>query len=414
MKVRKKVLVLLTLASISGWVLTQNNMLFLLVLFTVTRWIDLFFTLKTFSKLNVKRHITKTRLFIDEKVEMVYRISCEKGIRLHLKLEPSLSSVRFFGKDTEKIVIEPYSSREVKFVFSFGTRGRKVLKDFSVTAEDPFMTFSMERVFEVEDEVIVFPKYAPVEFHKEVLKDLLPGRRSPQRLLEDNTMLKGLRDYNGEPMNRIHWKVSAKYGKLLVKEHDHTALGKVKIFLDLNLPKDADLGEVWKELRRHYEEEAVELIASVVKELKEHHTPVELTVIGERIWKRDNSGKDWVEDFELLATVRGTDLPSVDIKTVLASQLFDPRDSVLIVCIHLTEKELPVLLRVRSQVSKLIVFVIPYGLRDPGTKPFRSFLLMRRDLMDLLEKTRLLEENHVIVRGVKENMTLQEVIDSVP
>jgi len=412
MRVRKKPLVILTIFSVAVWILTQNNIFLLMVFFTATRWLDLFLTLKAIPKIKIERHITKTRLFVDEKAEMIYEISYSGLLRISMKLNPSLSPVRFFKKDTEEISLRPSSSEKLVFIFSFGTRGRKILKGFSIKIEDTFATFSVEKEFNAEDEVIVFPEYVPIEFYKEALKELLPGRKSPQRLLDDNTMLKGLRDYNGEPMNRIHWKASAKYGKLLVKEHDHTALGRVKIFLDLNLPKDVQLGEVWKELRRYYEDEAVRFVASVVKDLKERHTPVELTVIGEEIWK--NRDRDWVMDFELLATVRGTDNSRFDTKSVLETVVFDPSDTVLLFCVHLTEQELPLLLRVRSQVSKLIVFVIPYGLRDPNTKPFRSYLLMRKDLLDLLEKVKLLEENHVIVRGVRENMTVQEVVESVP
>ncbi|AJG41510.1 hypothetical protein TRQ7_08645 [Thermotoga sp. RQ7] len=412
MRVRKKGLVILTIFSVMAWILTQNNLLLFLVFFAVTRWIDLFLVLRNIPKLKVERYITKTRLFVDEKARMVFKIINTGNMKLFLKLQPSLSPVRFFKKDSERIILDPLSSKELTFIFSYGTRGKKILKDFSITFEDTFAMFSVQKVFEVEDEVIVFPEYLPITFYKESLKELLPGRKSPLKLLEDNTMLKGLRDYNGEPMNRIHWKASARYGKLLVKEHDHTALGKVKIFLDLNLSKNAELGEVWKELRKHYEEEAVKLVASVVKELKESHTPVELVVIGERVWK--NNEKDWVSDFELLATVKGTDTPSLDTRDILEVHRFDPSDTVLLFCVHLTMQELPLLLRVRSKVSKLIVFVIPYGLRDPNTKPFRSYLLMRRDLQDLLEKAKLLEENHVIVRGIKENMTFQEALDSVP
>jgi len=250
MRVRKKPLVILTIFSVAVWIFTQNNIFLLMVFFVVTRWLDLFLTLKTIPKIKIERQITKTRLFVDEKAEMIYEISYSGPLRLSMKLNPSLSPVRFFKKDTEEISLTPSSSKKLVFVFSFGTRGKKILKGFSITIEDTFATFSVEKEFNVEDEVIVFPEYVPIEFYKEALKELLPGRKSPQRLLEDNTMLKGLRDYNGEPMNKIHWKASARYGKLLVKEHDHTALGRVKILLDLNLPKDVQLGEVWKELRR--------------------------------------------------------------------------------------------------------------------------------------------------------------------
>lgn len=98
MKVKKRGLVILTIFSVMAWILTQNNLLLFLVFFAITRWIDLSLVLRNLPKLKVERYITKTRLFVDEKARMVFKIINTGNMKLFLKLQPSLSPVRFFKK----------------------------------------------------------------------------------------------------------------------------------------------------------------------------------------------------------------------------------------------------------------------------------------------------------------------------
>jgi len=109
MKVKKRGLVILTIFSVMAWILTQNNLLLFLVFFAITRWIDLSLVLRNLPKLKVERYITKTRLFVDEKARMVFKIINTGNMKLFLKLQPSLSPVRFFKKDSERIILDPLS-----------------------------------------------------------------------------------------------------------------------------------------------------------------------------------------------------------------------------------------------------------------------------------------------------------------
>lgn len=104
MRVRKKPLVILTIFSVAVWIFTQNNIFLLMVFFVVTRWLDLFLTLKTIPKIKIERQITKTRLFVDEKAEMIYEISYSGPLRLSMKLNPSLSPSGFSRKTPKKFL----------------------------------------------------------------------------------------------------------------------------------------------------------------------------------------------------------------------------------------------------------------------------------------------------------------------
>jgi len=96
-------------------------------------------------------------------------------------------------------------------------------------------------------EVVVYPKTTNASNFDELLNGIM-GDISVRRLvLEDPIMTVGFRDYSGrEPMKAISWNQSAKTGKLMVKQFDHTVEASVSVILDVEgrgLEGDADKKE---------------------------------------------------------------------------------------------------------------------------------------------------------------------------
>ncbi len=385
------------------------------VLISLLGWLDFLIVRKSIKNLSMKRFVGSTRLFVEEQTDLFFELKNPSMITLSLKLVPTFEMIRTSAREID-LTLKPYGEWKSSIKISFGSRGRKRIGESLITVRGFFDLFRITRSFDFREDILVFPKMIPTDFEKEVLKEILPGRRTFHKMLEDASYLRDIKEYNGQPMNRIHWKLSAKYDDLLVKEFENTSLGRVRIFLDLNLPWSIFSRRVWSDLRKYYEENAISVVATIIKELKERNTPVDLTVIGEKVWRKMVHGRDWVSYHELLAQVSGTDSPEIDTSKVLgmASEGINPDETVILVCIHITDDELPVLLKLRARSSKVIVFVIPYGFRDPSSKPFKSYIMFHQDLLKLLSKVKILEENHIIIRVVRENMTFQEVVESVP
>ena len=383
---------------------------------SILGWLDFLVVRKAIERLSMKRFVGSTRLFVDEQTDLFFELKNPSMITLNLKFIPTFEMIRISDPKEIDVTLKPHGIWKNSIKISFGSRGKKRIGESLITVRGFFDLFGITKSFDFKEDILVFPKMIPASFEKEVLKEILPGRRTSHKMLEDTSYLKDIREYNGQPMNRIHWKLSAKYNDLFVKEFENTSLGKVRIFLDLNLPWSIFSRRVWSDLRKYYEENSISAVATIIKELKERNTPVELTVIGKKVWKKEIHGRDWVSYHEMLAQVSGTDSPEIDTSSVLEkiSEEVNLNETVILVCIHITDDELPVLLKLRARSSKVIVFVIPYGFRDPSSKPFRSYITFHQDLLKLLKKVRVLEENHVVIRVVGENMTFQEVVESVP
>ncbi|WP_129408797.1 DUF58 domain-containing protein [Marinitoga lauensis] len=268
----------------------------------------------------------------------------------------------------------------------------------------------------MEKTIEVLPEFIYSEFNKESLKKLLPGQKSNIRVLEDVTYVENIDEYNNEPMNRINWKISAKYDKLMVKKYSHTSTGKIYMFVDLNLPDGIPKNNVfWKSERKIYEEYALKAAASIIRYQKMKHEDVNLVLIGKEVKKY--SSKEWLDYFDLLSSAKGTNDPEFRLDTIIKEDIpyFTYEDTVIIISIHLTDEIIPDLIRIRAKVSKVVVLIMPYGFRieTEGKLDIKEHDMFRVEAIDLEKKAVLLEENHIIVRLVSPNSSLTEVFETI-
>jgi uncharacterized protein (DUF58 family) len=96
-------------------------------------------------------------------------------------------------------------------------------------------TASLQRQAAADDWVIVYPRIVP-------LRDLGLPSQSPfgvlpsrQRLFEDPTRIRGVRDYQpGDSLRRLDWKTSARVGQLQVRRYEPAIALETAIFLNLS------------------------------------------------------------------------------------------------------------------------------------------------------------------------------------
>jgi uncharacterized protein (DUF58 family) len=123
-------------------------------------------------------------------------------------------------------------------------RGRFQLGPVTATSGDPFGLFHRRIVLTQPRDLLVLPRVLPIS-NFVLFTGGLPGRgRSSRRALHPTTNVTTIRDYTvGDALNRIHWRSTAHYNKLMVKEFDLDPAMDGWIFLDLNESVQAGEGE---------------------------------------------------------------------------------------------------------------------------------------------------------------------------
>lgn len=114
-------------------------------------------------------------------------------------------------------------------------RGEFQLGPLTVISGDPFGFFQTPRRINVTERIIVYPMTVPVNDFI-LPMGFLSGGDAQRRLTHQiTTNATSVRDYvNGDSLNRIHWKSTARTGKLMVKEFELDPLVDIWLFNDFS------------------------------------------------------------------------------------------------------------------------------------------------------------------------------------
>jgi uncharacterized protein (DUF58 family) len=214
-------------------------------------------------------------------------------------------------------------------------RGRFQLGPVTATSGDPFGLFRRRAFLTGQRELLVLPRVLPIR-NFALFTGGLPGRgRSSRRALHATTNATTIRDYIvGDSLSRIHWRSSAHYNKLMVKEFDLDPAVDAWIFLDLYDAVQAGEGE------HSTEEYGVTIAATIAAYLLRQDLSLGMIVNAQRreFLSLDRGERQIERVLELLAVVRSGSGP--DLKEALAlDAIHFGRDSVAIVITPSTSRD---------------------------------------------------------------------------
>jgi uncharacterized protein (DUF58 family) len=114
-------------------------------------------------------------------------------------------------------------------------RGRFTLGPLSLVSGDPLGLFEFRRDLKVSSDIVVYPAMIPIPSFAPPLGQLPGGDAVRQRTHYITTNVSGVRDYApGDSFNRIHWRSTARHGRLIVKEFELDPTADIWILPDLH------------------------------------------------------------------------------------------------------------------------------------------------------------------------------------
>ncbi|WP_456400650.1 DUF58 domain-containing protein [Mesoaciditoga sp.] len=402
--------------------------------FVGTIWVYFFLMVKNAEKLKIEVKVSPKRVFTDDPVEcesallnlskftfdnvQLIDFGAENGYVIEKETMDLDDERRTFGEKSVIGSIAPNEKLKIRYTMGFRTRGEHHFSHIRVVVNGFLNLFRLEKTFSPQRSLLVFPKMLPIDTFKTMLVDPVEGQKTNFKLLEDTTHITGVHEYSGEPFQRIHWKISAHLDKLMVKEYEYTASSVVKMYVDYNLPPEVYARNVWSSIRKDYEEYASIAASGFIKYFSDHGMEITLKVLGDKIYEVHPQWirKDYVPYLDALARARGVDDPSEDLllENVLQRDMYSmsKNSTVVLISIYLTDGVVPKLLTIKSRVSKLIAFVMPYGFRMPYHKKYRSFAILPQEVKKLRDQSTLLMQNNVMVHVMMDNESVDEVIQS--
>jgi uncharacterized protein (DUF58 family) len=129
--------------------------------------------------------------------------------------------------------IEPGGSRELSYQIRPDTRGKFTIGPLRVRVADAFGLVEISRSFSTTSTLVVTPKIYPLPraaAPSSWLGEGDGGMRTISAIGEDDAAPRAYQ--NGDPLRRVHWRSTARYGELMVRREEHQWRNSASVFLD--------------------------------------------------------------------------------------------------------------------------------------------------------------------------------------
>jgi len=211
---------------------TGNNLLYLIVAMMLSLIvISGLMSESTLRSITVKRTLPRNA-YKNSPVTITYSVTNDKK-RLN-SYSFTVEEVLPAGKAFAPAYVLKLPARNTFDVFSrceFSKRGVFTLRAVKLKTRFPFGFFLKGRRMDMQGEIIVYPSIIPLERTGLFSGEHAPGDSAAEK--GEGTELYGIRDYAAfEDSRRIHWKASAKAGRLLQKEFERERQKKAVVILE--------------------------------------------------------------------------------------------------------------------------------------------------------------------------------------
>ncbi|MEK7354060.1 MAG: DUF58 domain-containing protein [Chloroflexota bacterium] len=228
------------------------------------------------SRVEYQRRLSARRVFCGEEVQLEVEITNKKPlplpwIQINDEIPDGVTLLK--GKTSQShlmnrvilsnlLSLSWYHKVIRRYPISCQQRGFFTFGPAIMRSGDIFGFFSLEEEVKPLDHLIVYPKIVPLEKLGIPSMQPLGDIRTRNHLFQDPILTMGIREYNfGDSLRRIHWKTTARFGRLHTKVFEPTTTIDMGIFLDVRTVKPPLWGSV---------PELLELAVIVAASLSKH------------------------------------------------------------------------------------------------------------------------------------------------
>lgn len=408
-----KPLIYLSIISIILNIILFNFFTISLLILSLFFWWDFKKKEKAIKNIHLHSYTEYNTAFKKEAFYLSIKIKNTEKIKINIKLSPASKVISIKPKSIN-VELNPDEEKEFRFRIYFNLSGKHLLGNTFISLTNNYYMYEISKEIENHNSVKILHDYTKVEFNKEEIRRLLPERKSKYNILEDTTYIDKIDEYNGEPMNRIHWKASAKLDKLMVKKFNYTSTGKIYMFTDLNISKKSPVNnKIWEDLRNVYENYAIKASLGLIKLFCERKESLKVTING--IKTKKLHGNDLEMYFDEFSDIKGEMNSEKDLDSLMIEEIpfMTIEDTVIIISQYLDETSMPEIIKVKTSTSKVIVFIMPQGYKEIWENDVDVYTRFRKEIEDLQKAAKILRENNIIVKLINFNETLIEVFQNV-
>ncbi len=284
----------------------------------------------------------------------------------YIEIKNALVS-RVLPRDRGNIISLGINSQKIiKKSFSINTRGHYCLGETACNISDVLGVFSVKKNYKHKKIIKVYPKVYDLnsvrivgsnlkEFDTKNIKAYNKGPESAETI-------KNIREYRrGDSYKRINWKLTAKHGKLFVKEYDSSESPRIHVFLDLRksgfvLDKSGEK-----------EEAIVEFYLSLVRYIVQRNGNCQSIIINNKVRSVDIVGEgsfEFLREQMITTFSSGSESLSGYMKKILCE--INKKSAVVVVTSNITKDNLDYLVSLKQERYEVNLFYLNKALGDEG------------------------------------------------
>jgi uncharacterized protein (DUF58 family) len=217
------------------------------LLFLLTGGVSRLWNRFCLHRIEYQRTLSQNQVFFGEEIIYEMEIANRKPLPLpwlHIEDELPEAVTLLKGKATMaqegRVILSNifpinwYHRVKRRFPMRCQQRGRFAFGPARIRSGDLFGFFQRDMRVEKMDYLIVYPRLVPLEKLGIPSKQLFGEIRLKSHLFQDPVLTAGVRDYHfGDSLKRIHWKSTARLGRLQTKVYEPTTTVDLSLFLDV-------------------------------------------------------------------------------------------------------------------------------------------------------------------------------------
>jgi uncharacterized protein (DUF58 family) len=212
-------------------------MAFAIYAFLLLAFLAHFSSVAWLTGLDCRRVVSNTTLHQGEETDIEVKITNDRGwpipwIFIEDKYPADFPRI---GDNSRLAILMPGRSITLKYKLTCPRRGYHRIGPLMMESGDLFGLQKRFRTGKQQDYVSVLPTVAYIETFNVAARRPQGPIRISNRIYQDPTRIMGAREYiPGDPLNRIHWKASARTGQLFSKINEPSSVLGGTLILDLN------------------------------------------------------------------------------------------------------------------------------------------------------------------------------------
>lgn len=238
----------------------QVPLVLISLLFLLTGGVSRLWNRFCLHRIEYRRRLSQSQVFFGEEIFFEVEITNRKPLPLPwIQIEDELPEhVNLLkGKATathnDRVIlsnmfpINMYHRVTRRFPMRCLQRGSFIFGPTLIRSGDLFGFFRRSMHIDKLDFLLVYPRLVPLEKLGIPSQQFFGDIRLKRHLFQDPVLTAGVRDYHsGDSLKRIHWKSTARLGKLQTKVYEPTTTVDISIFLDVRTLRAPLWGSVYQ------------------------------------------------------------------------------------------------------------------------------------------------------------------------